>query len=86
MSNARSHRTMAVRTVITSILWSVGFALTTAPALAQSGPTPAQARAIAKEAYVYPTFRTRTATISHFGKRLSSEAGIAPVSKASGRE
>jgi hypothetical protein len=31
-----------------------------------------------------PTFRTRTATISHFGKRLSSEPGIAPVSKGSG--
>jgi transposase-like protein len=35
---------------------------------------------------IKPTFRTRTATISHFGKRFSSAAGIAHVSKASGRQ
>ena len=34
----------------------------------------------------YPTFRTTKATISHFGKRVSSEAGVAAVSNASGRE
>ena len=33
-----------------------------------------------------PTFRTTKATISHFGKRVSSEAGVAAVSNASGRE
>ncbi len=33
---------------------------------------------------VHPTFRTKTSTISKFGKRLSSEAGVASVSKALG--
>ena len=35
---------------------------------------------------IEPTFRTTKATISHFGKRVSSEAGVAAVSNASGRE
>ena len=35
---------------------------------------------------IQPTFRTTKATISHFGKRVSSEAGVAAVSNASGRE
>jgi hypothetical protein len=39
--------------VVTSLIWIVGFALAAAPARAQSGLTPAEARAIAKEAYVY---------------------------------
>ena len=53
MAKALRYRTVAIKTVVASLLWIVGFLLAAAPTSAQSGLTPAQARAIAKEAYIY---------------------------------
>ncbi len=83
MANALRHRTAAVRTVITSIFWIVGFALATAPAHAQSGLTPAQVRAIAKEAYVYgyPMVDNLRVQYAYFTDRVEGPEYKAPYNQ-----
>lgn len=75
MANSLRHRTAAVRTVVTSIFWIVGFAWAAAPARAQSGMAPAQVRAIAKEAYVYgyPMVDNLRVQYAYFTDRSSPE-------------
>ncbi|MCP9930339.1 DUF1254 domain-containing protein [Cyanobium sp. AMD-g] len=75
MANSLHHRPAAVRTVVTSIFWIVGFALVAAPACAQSVLAPAQVRAIAKEAYVYgyPMVDNLRVQYAYFTDRSSPE-------------
>lgn len=53
MTNALRHTTAAITAVVISVFCIGGFGLAAAPAFAQSGLSPAEARAIAKEAYIY---------------------------------
>ena len=53
MTNVLRFATAAMTAVLIPVFWIVGFGLAGAPAFAQSGLSPTDARAIAKEAYVY---------------------------------
>ena len=75
MAQALRHRTTVVRTVVASILLILGFVLAPALARAQSGLTPAEVRAIAKEAYIYgyPMVDNLRVQYAYFTDRSKSE-------------